>query len=933
MQKNIGQRLILLLTLFVFSSISLYGQNTVTISGTALDEVLGEPVESATVYLHTTKDSTLVDYSITDKLGNFKLTLKKIDEPVEFIITDEMLNEFRVEWDNLLEDKSLGEVKLGTVVNLEGVVITGAPPIRIKTDTLEFNAASFKVRPDANVETLLKQLPGVEIDEEGKITVNGKEVNQILVNGKPFFDKDGKVALQNLPASLINKVQVTDTKTKKEELAGEKAKGNNASINFTIDEDKNKGVMLKAMAGYGTEDRYESSLLVNYFKGDMKLSVLASSNNINSTGFSMDEIFDNMGGGRNRTMWSSESGGFGVNGMNFGGGNGIITSNMTGINYSDTFAKDIDFRGSYFFQDNDAKNRNYSKRQNLLPNNTYTTESTSIIRNQSQTHRFTTSVEVKIDSTSTFVFEPNYSYSKRRTSDNFSQNTINDSRDLLNESYGFKNGENTTQNFSSSINYDKSFRNKMGLSVYLDVKNDRAHAENLNNSITKFYQSGDNDDVRNQLLNSRNNSDNFDINLEWRIPISDSAKINLGIDYTKNKNKNDQLALDFDEFTGQHTAQNDLLTTFTSSDYSSLNPNVGLQITKSKFWFSAYAGYQNFNQESFGRYLGTDYLLDQKFEDYTASLNFNYRFTKNLSLYFNYSKNNSLPSSQQLLPILNLSDPLNTFIGNPDLEMNKTHNFYVGLNNFNMQSKLGININLGANYNESSVTNFRTINEDFVSNTTYVNVEGNYWMWGSLNVNKSFTSGRSKFRVGLGTSLNYAYNQGFIDGEKYISKSKYITPRINFNWDFADYLTVNPSYNVRFQINDYENYRIDHSSNYVHTFKLTTTSYWPKSIVFGNDLSYTYNSNIADGFKKDFLLWNTSLAYNFYKDQFTFKVKVYDVLGQNTGDRRTITDTFISDIQNDVLQRYVMFSLSYKFDQFGGSKNKRERGSSRFNFY
>src|SRR5699024_9682028 len=145
-------------------------------------------------------------------------------------------------------------------------------------------------------------------DEEGKITVNGKEVNQILVNGKPFFDKDGKIALQNLPADIINKVQVTDTKTKKEELAKEKASSNEATINFTIDEEKNKGIMLKLLAGYGTEDRYESSMLFNYFKGESRLSVLGSSNNINSVGFSMNEIFDNMGGGRSRSTWRGSDG-------------------------------------------------------------------------------------------------------------------------------------------------------------------------------------------------------------------------------------------------------------------------------------------------------------------------------------------------------------------------------------------------------------------------------------------------------------------------------------------------------------------------------------------------------------------------------------------------------------------------------------------------
>ncbi len=146
---------------------------------------------------------------------------------------------------------------------------------------------------------------------------------------------------------------------------------------------------------------------------------------------------------------------------------------------------------------------------------------------------------------------------------------------------------------------------------------------------------------------------------------------------------------------------------------------------------------------------------------------------------------------------------------------------------------------------------------------------------------------------------------------------------MNFNWDLGEILTINPSYNLRYQFNQYENYRIDESTNIVHNIKLTTTNYWPKNFVFGNDFGYTYNSNIADGFKKDFFLWNTSLAYNFWKDQLTFKVKVYDVLNQNTGDRRTVSDTFISDVQNDVLQRYVMFSLGFKLDQFGGKSDKK----------
>jgi len=159
------------------------------------------------------------------------------------------------------------------------------------------------------------------------------------VNGKPFFGKDGKIATQNLPADIIEKIQVVDTKTKAEEISGDAASAEEKTINLTIQEDKNKGFFGKIMGGLGSDDRYESSLLLNWFKGEQKISVLASANNINSVGFSMNEIFDNMGGGRNSSIYYSDDGSFGINGMTFGGSNGITTSNLVGLNYVDKWFK------------------------------------------------------------------------------------------------------------------------------------------------------------------------------------------------------------------------------------------------------------------------------------------------------------------------------------------------------------------------------------------------------------------------------------------------------------------------------------------------------------------------------------------------------------------------------------------------------------------
>ena len=311
----------LALAFFLFCFTANYGQNTVLLKGKIVDKNTSIPLESATIYLKSVKDSTVVDYTISDKNGNFEIKTKKNDKAVYFKVSYISYADYSEKLDNLNKDKDFGFVKLtenASTLN-EVIVQSETPPITIKNDTLEFNASSFKVRPDANVEALLKQLPGVEIDEEGKITVNGKEVNNILVNGKPFFGKDGKIATQNLPAEIISKVQVTDTKTKEEELSGQDATSDEKTINLTIQEDKNKGVFGKANVGYGTDERYESSLLFNYFKDTQKISLLGSGNNINSVGFSMDEIFDNMGGGRNSSIWVNDNGSFGINGMQFGG--------------------------------------------------------------------------------------------------------------------------------------------------------------------------------------------------------------------------------------------------------------------------------------------------------------------------------------------------------------------------------------------------------------------------------------------------------------------------------------------------------------------------------------------------------------------------------------------------------------------------------------
>lgn len=935
----------LALLLFLCTSIA-FSQN-ITLTGKVTDPD-DYPLESATIYLTTVKDSAVVEYTISDKEGNWEMRTRSKEEPVDLKISFVGFADYRQRLNTVTEDRNFGTLKLkDRSTELNEVVIEGEiPPIRVKSDTLEFNASSFKVRPDANVEALLKQLPGVEIDTDGKITVNGKEVNQILVNGKPFFDKDGKVALQSLPAEIIDKVQVSDTKTKKEEITGQAASGDNASINLTIQEDKNKGFFGKFMGGYGTDDRYESSMLVNYFRGERKISVLASSNNINSTGFSMNEIFDSMGGGRNNSYFSSGNGSFGINGVQFGGGSGITHSDLVGINYSDEWLKDFDSNLNYFYTAADSKNDNRTKLTTYLTNDdnglpvsgvqrSIITESSSSLRDEKYSHNLNTQFEFKIDSTATIYFDPKFVKANSKRKNSSEEFSINQDNVLLNESNATTFSENDNNTFSSSLEFSKAFKKrKRYISVSLDNENRKDDGADFNQSTTIFYnEDADGDgvpdvrsDVRNQVRYNRQVTDQYRAEVEYAEPITDSLQLNLSVEYRLDKAVEDRDGFNFDESTGAYTRPNDSLTNYLSSSTGTIEPQAGIEVRKDRYTLRFSGGTNITRFENYGTYRGENYIVNKDYVLPSVRGNFRYKFTKSKSAYISYHYNVNFPRARQVLPIEDVSNPLSTTIGNPDLNPDKSHSFYGSYRNFDFATRSGYNFYGGGSVYDSRIVTNTFINSSAKRTLTYTNISGTYNLWAGGYWNKSFKNEGNKYRLNIGMNLNYNFDKGFTNGELYEARRSSISPRVSFTWDHGDLLTIEPSYDLSYNETHYTNYSVTNVSNTVHRFNLQTTSYWPEHFVFGNDFGYTYNSNISGGFRKDFYLWNTSLGYNFLNDKLLFKVKVYDVLNQNVGTSRTITATSVYDQQNTVLTRYAMFSLTFKIEKFGG-KEKEDRGS------
>lgn len=911
--------------LFLLMSTSMFAQNTLTLKGKVIEDATKLPLESATIYITSVKDSTIVDYTISDKNGNFTLSTRKITQPVYFKVSFIGFQEYVQKLESLTDSKDFGIINvLDQAKDLNEVIVKGqAPPVRIKQDTLEFNASSFKVRQDSNVEALLKQLPGVEVSTDGKITVNGKEVNNILVNGKPFFGKDGKVATKNLPSDIIDKVQISDTKTKEEELAGQAASSEEKTINLTIQEDKNKGLFGKFSGGLGTDDRYELSGLINYFKDDQKFSFLGSSNNINSIGFSMDEIFDSMGGGRN--MYSSSDGSFNIDGQQFGGGTGITQSNMIGLNYSDKIGKKIEPSGSYFYTSSENENDSRSKVENLLPENKFTTESVGKTRNVNNGHNLNVEFEYKIDSLTTLNIRPNLKKSNSRYTAKRNQNTTNEFSELLNESNSFSNNTANKVAFENNIYFFRKFKKK-GRNISFNFKNENNSnaSDNQDISSTLLYKDSGNESIIRNLVESNNDDTNeYSTSLTYTEPITDSLTFSFGGKYTWQNEINDKATFNFDNANGSYSIKNDLLTNYIKSTTNVVNPFITLSIRKKNYSGRINLGSEITRFENFSNYLDVNTNLNKNYVLPNINGYLNYRFTKSKSVYMNYRYSVSLPRASQILPVENLSNPLNTIIGNANLDPVKRHNFYLGFNNYDYATRSGFYLYSGGGFNENQIVSSTIYDDSAKRTTTYENTGATYNGYFGVNYDKSIKREGNTFKFGIGIDSDFGLSKGLTNNQAYEAESFSLNPSVNFSWEYGELLTISPSYSYNYSDTKFKNYSLDGSSNFVHKLKLETTSYWPKHFVFGNDFGYTYNSNIADGYQKDFYLWNMSLGYNFFSDKLLAKVKVYDLLDQNVSATRTITPTAIQDIENTVLKRYVMFSLTYKIEKFGGKKKSQ----------
>ncbi|WP_336731034.1 TonB-dependent receptor [Chryseobacterium sp. VD8] len=892
---------ILWLLLFLFSFFMLNGQKYV-IKGKITD--FGKrPVENATIYLLKQKDSSLVDYTASNREGLFTIKTKELNEPTILQIDAEKLISYSTKFDTIDKSIDLGDIQLdkNQISDIEEVKIT-VSPIKIKKDTVEYNAKAIKVRPDSNIEELLKNIDGVEIDNNGKITVNGKEADQIMVNGKPFFDKDGKIALKNLPADIIKNIQITTTKTKEEELTGKTPKSQNKTINFNIDEKKNKGWVSKISAGYGSDKRYDEKGLINYFKDKTKISLLGYSNNINSQGVSMDD--DN---GKNSKL-------------------GIQKSSMIGVNYSDKLGKEVEIE-ELGIKRNTTNLETASKvsKTTFLPDSNLKTDSENRAENDREQYTLNSTLKIKPDTISTISFSPSFSFTK---SNNFrTGNSVTFKNDeLLNKSQSSTVTDSENNSFSPNLHYARKFRKK-NRSFYADLITSIQQNKNNNliNSGTLFFENGVENvakrDVRNQLSQSKNQNNNYSFNAKYTEPVSDSASVTMSMEYNSRNSVNERIVNDFDTATGKYTVYNLALSNSSDEKNNQLSPEISFNLDKKmlKMWTSLGLNLTDLNYHS--TFNGQNYELQRNFAlpRYNFGLIYNFSQTSNVSItnvsYF------TLPSSANLIPYVDESNPLVTYKGNPDLKNSWMNSTNVYFNNYNIQKNLNYYFNFSFVYNNNNTTNYSYYDDSGKQFVTYANISGNKSVNFIAGLGKTYKWEDHKLNVRPRSGFSYSFNRGFINGQQFTGNSYNFSPGINLTYEKKDKITIKPSYSINYNFSGYQNYSIESIKNTSQNFSLELTNYFFKTnLVFENDFEYNTSSNIAPGFKRDFYFLNSSVSYTFFKKQLTARIKVYDVLNQNQSVTRTISASGVEDREDLILKRYVMFSLVMKLNKFGGKK-------------
>jgi hypothetical protein len=922
----------------------------VKVNGTIKDKSTSESLPGITVVLLNPRDSSISSGSVSDIEGKFSIETKR-NGP--FIVKISSIG-FTTKFDRLFaqgKDIDLGEIKISASVNqlktaeIDGVQIRSQQ----KGDTTEFNAKAFKVNPDATAEDLAKKLPGVTIDANG-VKAGGETVQKVLIDGQEYFGDDASAALKNLPAEVVDKIQVFDKLSDQAQFTGFDDGNSRKTMNIVTRAGLRNAQFGKFYAGGGTDSRYNAGANLNLFKGARRITLLGQSNNINVQNFSSQDLLGLTAGGATGGPPGGRGGGGGGGGMgrmmnmvpgsndpsNFmvGQQNGINTTHSIGINYQDSIGKKIKIGGSYFFNNSANKtNKNINRNQFLNDTTTqnYLEDNNSWANNLN--HRLNLRVEINFDTSNSIIYTPKINWQGNITGTLLNgetfRNTINKinqtKTDNLNSNNGYTNGHNLLIRHK----FKKAART---ISLTLNTDLSEKYGE-INLQSTNFIFNPDTSKKIAQLTNSYSNSKLYSANVMYTEPLGKIGQLFLTYAPSYTMNYSEKLANQQNPITKEYSRLDSTLSNKFDNIQAVQRGGAGIRIRTNRTMFVINANVQSLDLKS-AQTFPKDFGVNRNFVNVLPFAMLNYKFNTSSNIRIFYRSNTNIPSLTQLQNVPNNNNPLQLSIGNANLkqEFSQSLNFRYGY--ANTKTSRALFINAGGSITNNYIGNSTTIaskdtfvfNKIFLRNGSQITQPTN--LNGYINLNSlitySFPVKIIKSTLNIQTGVNYSKTPGNINGINNNTQNYAYSGGLVLASNISEKIDFTLSYNGG--LNEVSNtLQPQLNNNYVIQTAGFKGNWLPwKGLVLNSEVTHYRYDGLGAAFNQRYWLWNAAIGYKFLKNNAAeIRISAFDLLNQNTNISRTVTETYIEDNRTKVLNRYFLMTFTYTLRKYGvGNKNK-----------
>lgn len=903
-------------------------QKNGSIKGVLFDTAANQPVASATITLLQKKDSSLVSFTMTDNKGRFELT-GLANGDYRLLVT-------HVNYHNIIKyftisdagkNKDLGNIAMTDKSKmLDEVTVTAeAPPVTLIGDTVQYNAGSFKVQPNGNVEQLLKKLPGVKVEKDGTVKAQGQDVKRVLVDGKEFFGTDPKVATRNLPADAVDKVQVYDKLSDQAQLTGFDDGNSEKTINLKLKQDKKKGLFGKVNAGGGTDGRYSGKFNVNSFKGARQFSVIGMGNNTNEEGFSPIDMLNFTGAlnsikGSGGTINLNISSGSPL--LGFGGNNtGLRTIWGGGLNYNNIIGEKTDFTSNYFYnQYSPTSEANTHRHYFVPPDSSYDYNAQANNHNINNSHRLNLSADIQLDSFNSIKISPSFGYQQQNNEAYTDYQTLTPHQ--VQGSQGFSDNHNNTEgyNFQNTLLYRKKTRVKgrtfsFSLATSLNQTNGNGSITSINNFNDLVTGSRQRVDSIDQQNTTTGNLWSYNARAVYTEPIFKRTLLEFSLGNSYSHSSSNKTTFDLNRANGKFDQLNSHLSNNYDNTYGYTNAGIRLRMQQKKF--SAAVGLNWQRAELEGKIIsGTkDSVITKSFYNLLPNARFQYNFSKykNLSLYYTAQTNQPTPS--QLQPVPDNSVPLLVQEGNPDLKQEYSHAAqlrYMSVNPF-------LNRNFFAFFTLRETQN-KIVSSDILKNgvdtSKPANANGIYDLSG--DVSWGFPVRFLKSTLNLGLVIGYNNGLNFINNVPNKSKNLNLGPRIRLDMSPTSKLDLSLSTTITYNNTRFSLQSSQDSKYFTQEYETNVDWQLPSNFYFHTDFDYIINSQLANGFNAKVPLWNASISKQvLHFNRGEIKLTAFDLLNQNVGISHNSNANYIEDVRTVNLQRFFLLSFTYSLSKNG----------------